>query len=469
MKFGNYDFLEKLNQDEEQKAKQPLSSYSMNTKIFEDNPNKTIKVYDESLFDQMKAIKIKREENKEIEQNLELKEKLKKKEKEKEEFESYISKMKNIISDMEANTNEIKISIEEDQRKKEELRKKELARIEMERKRIEEEEKRKLEEERIKREQERIRIEQERLRKLKEEQERQRNINGINVKERLIKAGKNYKHIEEEVEKVENDNNLSTRIRKVAVKINDLITKYTSSIDSINKAVTEVNNLFNEMKQKNYQTLFLYANHAILNLMFLKLDSINWEINYENLIIDAKMLFLLNNKTLTYMFFQRVSNKCPYIIPMPYIKAEFDLLFKEYKNDFTKVYQKCRDAEYFYFIFLYLDINKYITIVEDYITNIEKFTYENMNFLITSSFYCFLDVFGNYIWRKNGNWINRIIKIKENVVKGLENEGRKVMNTESDLVGINQKIGLSIEKCLDKLIKNQNTDFMEKFLNINRV
>ena len=64
MKFGNYDFLEKLNQDEEQKAKQPLSSYSMNTKIFEDNPNKTIKVYDESLFDQMKAIKIKKEENK---------------------------------------------------------------------------------------------------------------------------------------------------------------------------------------------------------------------------------------------------------------------------------------------------------------------------------------------------------------------------------------------------------------------
>ena len=46
----------KLKEDVEQKLKEPLSFYKMNTIIFEDDPNKTIKVYDSSLFYNMKTL-----------------------------------------------------------------------------------------------------------------------------------------------------------------------------------------------------------------------------------------------------------------------------------------------------------------------------------------------------------------------------------------------------------------------------
>ena len=94
-------------------------------------------------------------------------------------------------------------------------------------------------------------------------------------------------------------------------------------------------------------------------------------LNYESVLINAKIVFSLNCKTLTYLFFQRISNKCPYIIPLPYIKAEYDRLFKGI--DLNEVYKLCRNAEHLYFTFLYLDINKYINIIENYITNSEQF------------------------------------------------------------------------------------------------
>ena len=48
--FSREEFFLKLKEEQEQKEKQPLSFFSMNNIIFEDNPNKTIKIYDKTLF-----------------------------------------------------------------------------------------------------------------------------------------------------------------------------------------------------------------------------------------------------------------------------------------------------------------------------------------------------------------------------------------------------------------------------------
>ena len=65
--------------------------------------------------------------------------------------------------------------------------------------------------------------------------------------------------------------------------------------------------------------------------------------------------------------------------------------------------------------------------------------------------------------------MNRILKVKENVMKGLNEEGKKVENTESHLVSINKAIKLKIENCFDKLNNTKNTYFIEKFLEINKI
>ena len=189
---------------------------------------------------------------------------------------------------------------------------------------------------------------------------------------------------------------------------------------------------------------------------------------YENVLINAKIVFKLNSKTLTYMLFQRISNKCPYVIPLPYCKADYDRIFG--KKELNEVYKLCKDAEYLYFVFLYLDANKYSNIIENYISNLEEFTYREMSFLVTNSFLCFIDVFGNYIWRNKRNWINRILKIKETAMKGLNEELKKIIKTESQLIAINKSIKIKIENCFNNLNNNnKNTNFSEKFLEINRI
>jgi len=471
MKINNEEIFLKLEEESEKKEKEPLSFFSMNNMIFEDNPNKTIKIYDSTLFNNMNIFKIEKVENIESDNEPHNEENFKKMEKEKSEFDSYISKIKNLISEIEANTNNIKLELETDKKKKEELRKKEEIRLERERQ---------LQlEERKKREKERLRLikekeEQERIKKQMELQNRQKNEvadidnnSGRNVKERLINAGKNFENIKQEIKKIIDNQNLSNLTKKIIIAINDRIINKTTSIKNLDESIKELDNLLKEIKQKNNEELYLYACFNILVFIFKKMDEVDSGLDYESILINAKIVFSLNSKTLTYLFFQRISNKCPYIIPLPYIKAEYDRLFKG--NDLNEVYKLCRNAEYIYFTFLYLDINKYINIIENYISNLEQFNYESINFLISNSFYCFIDVFGCYIWKNKRNWISKILKIKDNVMKGLEGEAKKVANTESKLVSINKSIRLKIENCFLKLNNNQYTKFMEKFFELNKI
>ena len=470
MKVNNEEFFIKFKDEQEQKEKQPLTFFSMNNIIFEDNPNKTIKIYDKTLFDNMNVLKLEKVENVELNKESQFEEKIKNLEKEKSQFDTYISKMKNLISEIEANTNQIKLEMETDKKKKEELKKKEEERLKKERQL-------KLEEERKKREMERLRKEKEEQERIKRQQELQNkqkneiadifNNSGRNVKERLINAGKNFENVKKEIKKIVDNQNLSNLTRKIIIAINDTITNKTTTIKNLDKSIKELDKLLKEIKQKNNEELYLYACFNILVFIFKKIDEVESGIDYESIFIISKIIFSLNCKTLTYLFFQRISNKCPYIIPLPYIKEEYDRLFKD--NDLNEVFRLCRNAEYIYFTFLYLDINKYIDIIENYISNLEQFNFESINFLISNSFYCFIDVFGNYILKNKRNWINKILKIKDNVMKGLGEEAKKVANTESQLVSINKSIKLKIENCFITLNNNGNTKFMENFFKLNRI
>ena len=98
----------------------------------------------------------------------------------------------------------------------------------------------------------------------------------------------------------------------------------------MDKSIKELNNLLKEIKEINdrkKQELYLYACYTLLIFIFKKLNEVDSEIVYEIILINAKIIFSLNCKTLTYMFFQRISNKCPYAIPLPYKKQEYDKLF----------------------------------------------------------------------------------------------------------------------------------------------
>ena len=468
-----YEKVYNIIKSEEEKSNEHLSFFTMNNIIFEDNPNKKIKIYDSSLFDKMKVFSIENNEEIEFPQELIHEEKNKIREKEKLEFQSYISMMKNFLSDIEKNTNEIRVEMELDQKKKEEMAKIEKQRLENERRIKEEQEKK------IKEEQERLikeRQEKERLQKIKEEQERQNNnINGLdnfnnsgrNIKERLINAGKNFENIKKEANKIALDGTLRNKTFLINKNINDIIINKTTSIKNLDMSIKELNNLLKEIKEingRNNQELYLYACYTLLIFIFKKLNEVDSEIIYENILINAKIIFSLKCKTLTYMFFQRISNKCPYVIPLPYKRQEHEKIFKNV--DLNEVHKLCRNAEYIYFTFLYLDINTYIKIIENYISNIELFSYKDINFLISNSFYCFMDVFGEYIFKNKTNWINRILKIKENVMKGIKEEENKVKGTESHLVSINKSINLNIENCFNKLRNNRTTKFSEQIKEI---
>ena len=224
--------------------------------------------------------------------------------------------MKNILSDIEANTNEIKLEMELDQKKKEEIAKREIERKKLEEQRQKEEEEKKRKEEllRIQLENQK-RQELERLKKL--EQERRNNNKGINgfddfnksgrnINERLINAGKNYDKIYEEITKIVKNKSLSSKTGRIINVVNDIIINKSTSIKNIDKSIKTLANLLKEVKETKNQELYLYACFCLLKLIISKLNEIDSDVIFENYLITAKIIFSLNCKTLTYMLFQMI-------------------------------------------------------------------------------------------------------------------------------------------------------------------
>ena len=219
--------------------KPPLTVLSWDHLISEDMKNSSKKIYDKDIFKNMECFKI--SEDNEKEEDIEEKEEKEKEEERKKKFEDFLNKIDKLGSRIESNTNIIRRDMEQDEEKRKEIEKQEKLRKEKEEK---EERERKQREEELKRQkEEEIKKQQEEMRRKKEEERRQMELNmqnndilgnGGTVRERLIKAAKNFENIKKEVDKINKNNDLMSKTEKIYIKINQEIGKVTS-IEDINK------------------------------------------------------------------------------------------------------------------------------------------------------------------------------------------------------------------------------------------
>ncbi len=452
--------------------KPSLTVYSWDNMISEDERNSSKKIYDENIFKNIKCFKI--SVDNEDEEEMKEKEKKKREEERKRKFEEYINHIDKVNSEIESNTNQIKRDMELDEKKREELERQEQLRIERERK-IREEREKKLREEREKK------LREERERKLREEREKKRREeesqmennmikndiyeNGGTVRERLIKAAKNYDNIKKEVDKINNNEELKEKTDKITLTINGTIGKI-SSLEDIDKGAKELSGFLNEVKEGNHKDFYFYICFVILRTIIRRISSIiDVSENFLNHCIFSKIIAKINSKTLTYMLFQIISNSCPYIIPALNINQNSKKL--RTKEEIEEHSNKNLNIGYFYFIFLYLDINKNINIIEDYINNIGKLKSNEINYLIANSFVSFIDVFGNYIKRHKNDWFVNILNIQNEIKKGLEIE---IKSTKNPVIqSIINVISLDLTTNIDLLKKDQLTNFMNYITNKIRI
>ena len=471
------------------KETKPLTTTSWNNLIKEDHKNSNIKIYDESLFNKVKCFRVvmDNDEEEKIEE-----EKIKKEEEEKKKkHEKYLEKINLFNSNIEKRLNEIKRDMEEDQKKREELERQEEMRMEQEKKKKEEEERKKREQDkkriddevRKKREAQEKKRKEEEERKKREQQmkmQRDRQINGGmnlthnaggSIKERLINAGNNYQNIINEVKKINENRSLKKISDKILRNINEINSKLSTKAD-IDKSTEIFIKLLDELKNGQYQDLYLYACFQILATLSEKLYNMSISSqSYEKYFIVAKIISKINSKTLSYMLYQRISFICPYIIPIIYTQRDFpDKETLKKRQGFLKedlnikdVYNRLKNYEYLYFIFLWLDADRNINILEDYINNIEVFRPADINYLISNSFLCFIDVFGNYIYNKNKNWLQRIINIQKTIIEGLELSNRNTHKSEEK--NINGVISHYLKDFMAKIKKNRPTKFKENMNN----
>ena len=290
---------------------------------------------------------------------------------------------------------------------------------------------------------------------------------GGSIKERLINAGNNFQNIIDEVRKINENRSLKEKSDKIFQTINENVTKL-SVITDIDRTTEIFIKLLNQLKSSQYQDLYLYACFQILASLSEKLYNMGISSqSYEKYLIVAKIISKINSKTLTYLLYQRISYICPYIIPIIYTQRDFpDKEILKKRQGFQKVDKYIKDVnnrlnnyEYLYFIFLWLDADRNINIIEDYINNVEVFRPAEINYLISNSFLCFIDVFGNYIYRYKKNWLQRIINIQKIMLEGLELSKRNT--NKSDEKNINAVISHKIKDFMNKINKNLPTRFME--------
>jgi hypothetical protein len=309
---------------------------------------------------------------------------------------------------------------------------------------------------------------QEEIRRKREEERRQMELNmqnndilgnGGTVRERLIKAAKNFENIKKEVNKINQNNGLISKTEKISIKINQEIGKVTS-IEDIDKCSKILADILNEIKQGNHKEFYLYSCYTILKIIIKRISSIiDITKNYLNHCYFSRIIEKINSRTLTFMFFQIISNTCPYIIPA------LNIIPNKNKDSRTKETleensTKNLNIEYFYFIFLYLNINKYIDIIEDYITNMEQLPTNEINYLIGNSFVSFIDVFGNYIKKNKSAWFPSIINVKNKIKKVLENQNKTTKNPSMKNI-INQ-ILFSLDFYIGTVNKNEYTNFIKE-------
>ena len=439
------------------KEKEQLTMFSWNNLINEDSKNNSLKIYDANIFKNSNILKIINDDGNE--EDFEENEKKRKEEENKKENKEFLIKIEQLKSKMESDTNQIKLDMEKDNHKKEELKRLEEERIEKEkqdfirkqREQIEREEK----------------LKQERERKHRQDLRRQNDINAVGgtIKEKLKKAGNNFENIRKEVKKIyDNKNDDSKKIENKIFREIMAILPNITNLSNVDKLSKELLKILKELKDENLKEFYIYACFLILSKIKNILTSS--ALDYNDCYIKAKLIYAINSKTLTYMLFQFISNSCPFIIPVKDFESIFQdnsIIQEKYNNllkDIKETNRKFTILEYFYFIYLYLDTNNNIKIIEDYLNNMEAFKPEEINYLIGNSFMCFFNVLGNYIQRNKKEWMIRINNIIKNIKIGLEIDRKNTKN--KNIKSIIDKIIFDLENNYKLIERNQNTKFLQK-------
>ena len=239
--------------------------------------------------------------------------------------------------------------------------------------------------------------------------------------------------------------------------------------EDLDKFSKEINSLFKELKDNKFKELYIYTCFYILSKIKDILTSS--ELNYYDCLIKAKFIKVLNNKTLTYMFYQNICYYCPFIIPV----KDFESIFID-KNTIQEkkmtlnnnIKENCKrftTLQYLYFIFLWLEPNKNIGVIEDYLNNMEKFKENEINYLIANSFLSMINVFGNYIKNNNNILMTKIKAILNKVKIGLKLERKNAKY--SDVKSIIEKINNDLDNNYKQICGNNNTKFLTEIIKIN--
>ena len=447
----------------------PLTTFMIDNIISEDSKNKSIRVYDKNLFKNLKLFKINMSNNEEEKEN---EEKERKEEIRRKEYQDTLRRIDNISSEIESHTNQIKRDMEIDVEKRKEMERLEKLRIERERK--EREEKERIERERIQREKEekekRDKAERERKEKERIQIEKDRIKNLGTIKNKLIKAANNFENIRKEVQIINDDKSKEKIINKIILNINDLVPNITTNKDLKEEKSSgkELKKILKELKDDNQKEFFIYSCYLILAEIKKILTSSS--LNYKDSYIKAKLISFLDSKTLTYMFFQNMSNSCPFIIPVKNYKSLFtdENLASEKENYFKRNRKENINKfiiyEYLYFSFLFIDINKNIDILDDFLKNMEAFQEKDINYLIGSSFSSFINVFGYYIKTNKNIWFTRIQNLMNKVMKALNVEREKTKR--ADIKNIIDKINNDLEDYLKLLKENKKTKYVKEIENL---
>lgn len=461
----------------------PFSNYSLNCLLNEDNKYNYTKVYAKDIFislpfsvspQEENQINIKKEEEKDSDI---LDKKLKQEMNESEKFFEKISWLK---SKLDSGINGIKLDMELDKNKKEEIERQEKIRKEIQEKNRQEMIRKRQEQEEKER-QERLRREQIRN-QMRNQNQGLINVEGLSIKEKLIQAGNNYQKIYVEMRKFWENKNLFEREKnKIIAETNEKLTQLTA-FESVEETAQYFNKSFKIVEQSKSQELYLYLAYNILSLLFKKLNSLlPGSVDNEKYYTQASFLSRIKSKTLENLFFQRVSNLCPYVIPVVYKLEDFGgdinilrerLGILEEKEDLNEVNKRLTNYEYIYFIYLLNDKKKYKAVVEDYVNNLEKTQFREKLFFVGGGFRIFLNIFGNDIKKNENNEWNlfpKLEKVKEKIITGLKKERDETRNYT--IKNIDSRNIRKIEECFLNISKKRPTEFIEslqKFMKIKK-
>ena len=231
-----------------------------------------------------------------------------------------------------------------------------------------------------------------------------------------------------------------------------------SLIDSKND-INKENKLiiyFNEIK--DMKELFIVVCNIFLGLIF---QGIKDKKDYKYLILFSMMINKFkSNKILINLFFQKITNVCPYLLP--YYHKENLIIKNGYKEGETISDFVFRQSTYLklFFCYIYLNIQEYINYIKEYFNYMEHI---EINYITARAFQIYISFFGKIIFNFEGK--EKIKNLYNKFDKAIEQE--KQNSKIKGLNTIDVETGYSLKEDIKKIFKNDLTEFEREFNKLN--